>query len=77
MKKERCHHLLYMDDLKLYAKNDKQLEWLLTTVKRFSDDIQMQFGLDTCAKASFKKGKLTKTTKIELDDKSTNQELDP
>ena len=66
-----------MDDLKLYAKNNKQLEGLLTTVKRFSDAIQMQFGLDKCCKASFKKEKLTKTTNIELDDKSAIQELDP
>ena len=77
MKKERFYHLLYMDDLKLYAKNDKQLERLLTIVKKFSDNIQMQFGLDKCAKASFKKGKLTKTTHIEQDDKSIIQELDP
>ena len=77
MKKERFNHLLYMDDLKLYAKNDKQLEGLLAIVKKFSDDIQMQFGLDKCAKAFFKKGKLTKTTNLELDDKSFIQELDP
>ena len=77
MKKERFNHLLYMDDLKLYSKNGKQLEGLFTAVKKFSDDIQMEFGLDKCAKASFKKGKLTKTTNIELDDKSIIQELDP
>ena len=55
MEEERFNHLLYMDDLKLYAKNDKQLEGLLTTVKKFSDDIQMQFGLDKCARASLRK----------------------
>ena len=43
MKKEKFNHLLYMDGLKLYAKNDKQLEGLHTTVKKFSDDIQIQF----------------------------------
>ena len=47
-------HLFYMDDLKLYAKNDGDLEGLLATVKRFSDDINMEFGLDKCAKATFK-----------------------
>ena len=29
--KERISHLFYMDDLKLYSKNDNQLEGLLNT----------------------------------------------
>ena len=29
-------HLLYMDDLKMYAKNDNQQTGLLSTVKKFS-----------------------------------------
>ena len=48
-----------MDDLKLFAKDDNDLEGLLQTVKKFSDDIGMSFGLDKCAKATFKRGKLT------------------
>lgn len=43
-----------MDDLKTYAKNDDQQEGLLTTIKTFSRDICMQFGLDKYAKATFK-----------------------
>lgn len=39
-------HLLYMDDLKLYAKNDDQLRQELCIVKGFSDDIRMEFGLE-------------------------------
>ena len=35
------------------AKNDKELEGLFSTVKQFSDDIGMEFGLDKCTKASF------------------------
>ena len=75
MNKERVNHLLYMDDLKLYSNNDKQLEGLLNTVKIFSDDIEMQFELDMCAKAPFKKGKLTKITNVKLDDTCVIQEL--
>ena len=44
----------YVDDLKLYTKNDKELEGLLSRVKQFSDDIGMKFGLDKCAKTTFK-----------------------
>ena len=55
-----------MDDLKLYAKNDKELG-LLSTVKQFCDDIGMEFGLNKCAKATFIKIKLTCTTAVESD----------
>ena len=38
-----------MDDSKLYAKINDDLEGLLSTVKRFRDDIEMQFGRNkTC-----------------------------
>ena len=39
--------LFYMDDLKLYANNDGDLKGLLATVEGFSDEINMEFGLDT------------------------------
>ena len=65
-----------MDDLKLYAKNDEQLEGLLKTVKMFSDDINMQFGLDKCAKAAFMRGKLAKILSSELDKANSIQDTD-
>ena len=49
-REEKINHLFYMDDLKLYGKNDKELDGLLRTVKKFSDDIGMEFGLDKCAR---------------------------
>ena len=70
------NHLFYMDDLKLYAKNDKELEGLLYTVKPFSDDIGMEFGLNKCVKATFMKGKLTRTTAVKLDIDTTICKLD-
>ena len=60
-------HLFYMDDLKLFAKNDSDLDDLLTIVKDFSNDIGMEFELDKCAKASFKRGKFCKASNINLD----------
>ena len=39
-----------MDDLKLYAKDDSELEGLLRIVNGFSNDIGMEFGLSKCAK---------------------------
>ena len=48
-----------MDDLKLYCRNPDQLKGLLHTVRTFSDDIQMKFGMDKCAVAHFVNGKLS------------------
>ena len=69
-------HLLYMDDLKLYGKNDDQLQGLVQTVKNMSDDIGMEFGLDKCAKATFRRGKVTSTSNINLNTKDMIKELD-
>ena len=59
-------HLFFMDDLKLYAKDDCGLEGLLRVVKGFSDNIGMEFGLSKCANATFRRGKLEKSDYIQL-----------
>ena len=47
-----------MDDLKLIAKSEEELRKQTQTGKIFSGDIHMNFGLEKCAKITFKKGKL-------------------
>ena len=71
------NHLFYMDDLKLFAKNDQQLPGLLNIVKQFNDDIRMEFGLDKCAKAKFFRGKLLKAKNITLDTITIIKDLEP
>lgn len=68
-------HLFYMDDLKLYSKNDQEQVGELKIVKQFSDDICMEFGLEKYAKASFKKGKLALTGNIIIDEYTAIEEL--
>ena len=53
--------------MKLYAKNDDDLKGLLSTVKRFSDDIEMQFGQGKYVKVTFKKDSQEKSKNITLD----------
>jgi hypothetical protein len=48
-----------VDDLKLIAKSEVELRKQIQTVKTFSDDINMEFGLEKCAKITFKRGKVT------------------
>ena len=64
-----------MDDLKLYAKNEKGLESLVQTVQIFSDDIGMEFDIDKCATLVLKRGKITKFDGILLPDGRVTKEL--
>ena len=65
-----------MVDLKLFAKDDNDLEGLLHTVEKFSDDTGMLFGIRKCAKATFKRGKLTGATSVELDQNTVIKDLE-
>ena len=66
-----------MDSLELFAKNEQQSQGLLDIVKRFSDDIWMEFGQYKCAKATFVRGKLPKTKNITLDTATIIKDLEP
>ncbi|KAI5731018.1 hypothetical protein M8J77_003330 [Diaphorina citri] len=66
----KVNHLLYMDDVKLYANNERRLNTLIEIVKTFSDDIGMKFGLDKCAKVIIDKGKVRQRDNI-LEEEST------
>jgi len=70
------NHLLFMDDLKLYAKSEKKLENLVETVKSYSDDIKMEFGLSKCAVLSVKKGKRQPSEGLVLPSGDTMKEVD-
>ena len=55
-----------MDDLKLYAKNEQSLESLVQTVRTYSNDIGMEFGICKCAVLTLKKGKIVESNGIVL-----------
>ncbi|KAL1446790.1 hypothetical protein WDU94_005582 [Cyamophila willieti] len=57
----KINHLVYMDDLKLYASSKSQLDQLIQIVSEFSSDIQMKFGLDKCRFLSIQAGKMVNT----------------
>ena len=48
---------MYMDDIKLFAKNEKELETLMHAVRIYSQDIGMEFGIEKCAMLVMKSGK--------------------
>ena len=57
---------MYMDDIKLSAKNEKELETLIHAVRIYSQDIGMEFGVEKCAMLVMKSGKRHLTDGMEL-----------
>lgn len=43
------NHMLFMDDLKVFAKNDNEVDSLVQTIRQCSTDIGMEFGISKCA----------------------------
>ena len=56
-----------MDDIKLFAKNEKELETLIHGVRIYSQDIGMEFGIQKCAMLVMKSGKRHMTDGMELE----------
>ena len=57
---------MYMDDIKLFAKNERELETLINAVRIYSQDIGMEFGIEKCAMLVMKIGKQHMTDGMEL-----------
>ena len=55
-----------MDDIKLFAKNERVLETLIYAVRIYSQDIGMESGIEKCALLVMKSGKRHMTDGIEL-----------
>ena len=55
-----------MDDIKLFAKNEKELETLIHAVRIDSQDIGMEFGIEKCAMLVMKSGKRHLADEMEL-----------
>ena len=60
------NHLLYMDGIKLYAKNKQAINSLIYFTRMFSSDIGMTFGLAKCGHLIVNRGKVRSTSGISL-----------
>ena len=63
---EKINHLMYMVDIKLFPKNEKELETLIHAVRVYSQDIGIEFGIEKGAKLVMKIGKRHITDRMEL-----------
>ena len=55
-----------MDDLKIFAKEEAGLDSLLHTVRVFSSNICMEFGIEKCAIMIMNRGKVSRSNGIKL-----------
>ena len=62
----KLNHLFFMDDLKLYARNENQLDSFIQTVRIVSKDIGMKFGIEKCAVLVLKRGRLAQSEGIRI-----------
>ena len=65
-RKKKINHLMYVDDMKLFTKNEKELETLMQPVRIYNEDMVMEFGIEKCAMLIMKSGKLQMMEGIEL-----------
>ena len=65
---KKINHLLIMDDLKLFAKNEDKTDNLVNTVRIFLEDIKKKFGLPKCEVLIMKRGKVVKMEGINMPD---------
>ena len=52
----------------MYSRIDKGLDSLVQTVRVFSEDMGMEFGIEKCAMLVMEKGRIVKSVGIELPD---------
>ena len=50
-----------MDNLNLHSQSEKGLDSSVETVRVFSEDIAMEFGIEKCAMLVMEKGKIVKS----------------
>ena len=60
------NYLLFMDDLKLYSRTEKEIKSLLNTVGIFSVDIGMSFGIGKYAHIGIRRGNIYESNGVEL-----------
>ena len=70
------NHLMFMDDIKIYGKNTKDLDSLIQTFRVIIEDMRMEFGIDKCAVVNISKGKTIQTEGIQLPDNKIIKDVD-
>ena len=67
---------MYMDDIKLFAKKEKELDTLIQAVRIYIQEIGMEFGWEECTMQTMKSRKRHMTEGIELPNQEKLESLE-
>ena len=70
-------HLLFVDDLKLYAKSENKISVVTKKVKEMYEDIGMSWGLEKCASLHVVRGKASKSEDLPIGAKDSISVMEP
>ena len=55
--RKKINSLVDIDDIKLFAKNEREMEILIQTIRIYSQDVGIDFGIEKCTMLIIKSGK--------------------
>ena len=54
---EKINHLMYIDYIKIFVRNEKELETLIQTIRMYNQEMRMEFGIEKFSMLIIKKRK--------------------
>ena len=73
---EKLNHLLFMDDLKIFAKSECEVNGLVSTVQILNNDTEMEFEIRNCGALVLKRGKVVSSEGVEILDGERIKEVE-
>ena len=74
--RKKLNHLLFMDDLKIFAKSNREINGLVSTVQILTNDIGMEFGTKKCGVLVLKRGRVVSSEGVEIPDVERIKEVE-
>lgn len=75
MNSKKITHLLYVDDLKVYADSKSTLCRIIQLTEKFSKDVHMRFGIEKCSSVHIRRGQLQTTEGIQINEEERIKDL--
>ena len=72
---EKLNHLLFMYDLKIFAKSEREINGLISLVQILSNDIGMEFRIKKCSVLVLKRGTVVSSEGVEMPDSERIKEV--
>ena len=73
---EKLNHLLFMDDIKIFAKSECEINGLISTVQILSNDIGMEFGIKKFGVLVLKRETVVSSERVEMPDGERIKEVE-